>query len=161
MAKIIENFRYNDIVLYCKGWYYKDGNMLEDLGYLFSKIYGWVPTDVKDIAYFMLRAYTTYLYESGQTHNYDAFNDSIANFQRNINDYMRLYECDFNMACIKWVRSFFVQVDVKTIKLNRPVYGKKCYFRLGPCDANKGISMTYKHMNDIAIKTFCKDVLVN
>lgn len=154
---IIKNFTYNDIVLYCKGWYYKNGNAIEDLGYLFSKVYGWIPTDVKDIAYFMLRAWEKYLDESDTRNNYGQCKD-FAEFQRTINDYMRLYDCDFNMACIKWVRDMFVQVDMKTIELNRPVYGKKEYFRLGPCDINKGISMTYKHMNDIAVKTFCKDV---
>lgn len=154
---MITDFIYNDIVLYCKGWYYKDGNMLEDLGYLFSKIYGWVPTTIKEIAYFMLRAYTDYLYESGETHNYDAYQDWLTRFHREINDYMCLYHCDFNMACIRWVKFNFVQVGMKTIKLNRPIYNKKQYFRLGGKYANKQ-GMTYKHMNDIAINTFCKNV---
>lgn len=155
MAEIIENFRYNDIVLYCKGWYYKNGNMLEDLGYLFSKIYGWVPTDIKDIAYFMLRAWDTYLDESGTRTNYGQCH-GFAEFNRVINNYMRLYDCDFNMACIKWVCSNFVEIGITTIRINRPVYNKNQYFRLGGEYANKQ-GMTYKHMNDIAIRTFGKD----
>ena len=31
---MIENWVYNDIVLYSKGWYKSHGNMVEDLAYL-------------------------------------------------------------------------------------------------------------------------------
>ena len=34
--KAIENFRYNDLVLYCKHWYKHSDNILDDLGYIFS-----------------------------------------------------------------------------------------------------------------------------
>ena len=54
---MIENFVYNDIVLYCKGWYQtpKGDIMLDDLGYLFGKIYAWTPKTEEEIAHFMMR----------------------------------------------------------------------------------------------------------
>lgn len=53
---MIKNFTFNDIVLYAKGWYARSENIVADLGYLLSKIYGWTPTREHDVAKMMLRA---------------------------------------------------------------------------------------------------------
>ena len=41
---MITNYKYKDIILYAKGWYERK-DIVEDLSYLFSQIYGWNPSE--------------------------------------------------------------------------------------------------------------------
>lgn len=52
---MIENFVFNDVVLYSKGWY-KKTDLVSDLGYIFSTIYTWTPETEEEVARFMLMA---------------------------------------------------------------------------------------------------------
>ena len=155
---MITNFVYNDIVLYAKGWYEKSGNILEDLGYLFSKIYAWTPKSEQEVAQFML--ITIYnLYESlgigFTTNGYGKYNNSFASFHDEINRRMRLYNVSFDMAIILWAMSILMGLSNTQITLNAPKYGKKEHLRMGRAFGGKyPISMTYSEMNRKAKQMF-------
>lgn len=146
---MIENFIFNDIVLYCKGWYQtpKGDTMLDDLGYLFSKVYAWTPKTEEDIAHFMIIVLDT-LYENKK------FNNDFSNLFNEVKRNMRLYQCSFDMGIILYVHSVLQGLSVKEIKLNAPHYGKKEHFRLGMLLGEYPISQTYSEMNRRAQQVF-------
>ena len=147
---MVKDFKYNDIVLYCKGWYQKDGNMLEDLGYLFSKIYAWTPKSEKEIAPMMLRVLDEFNVKS-ERNVY-----SLYCFFSELHKYMSLYDISLDRAIILYVRSILQGLSKNEIELKAPHYGKKEYFRMGSLWGRLPISMTYKEMNKIANKMFNK-----
>lgn len=148
---MIENFIFNDIILYCKGWYQtpKGDTMLDDLGYLFSKVYAWTPNTEEAIAYFMIIVLDR-LYSEMKLERNDSFSKLFGEINRNI----RLYQCSFNMAIILYVHSILQGLSTEEIKLNAPHYGKKEHFRLGILLGEYPISQTYTEMNRIAQKAF-------
>ena len=148
---MITNFLFNDIVLYCKGWYQtpKGDTMLDDLGYLFSKIYAWTPKTEEDIAHFMVIVLDRLYSEMKLEHN-DSFSKLFGEINRNI----RLYQCSFDMAIILYVHSILQRLSTDEIKLNAPHYDKKEHFRLGMLMGEYPISQTYTEMNRIAQKAF-------
>lgn len=153
---MIENFIYNDIVLYCKGWYQtpKGDTILDDLGYLFSKIYAWTPKTEEEIAHFMMRVLDKLYDEKGIRFDSESWINNFSGFHNEIKRNMRIYNCSFDMAIIWVVHSILQRLDRNEIKLNRPVYGKKEHFRMGQFFGEYPISMTYKEMNNRAIKMF-------
>jgi len=151
---MIKNFLYNDIVLYCKGWYEtpEGDTMLDDLGYLFSKIYAWTPKTESEIANFMIQVVDTL---------YTKMNVKWGNGQSTytflfvqVHRYMSLYDCSFDRAIILWVRCILQGLSKDIIKLNPPKYGKKEHFRMGTLFGDTPISMTYTEMNCRAKKVF-------
>lgn len=164
----ITDFRFNDIVLYCKGWYEPSDNLLDDLGYLFSKVYGWNPTEVykrketieNEIAKLMLKAVDKFYELKGikfDSNYFGRWNNSFASFMSEIDKRMsRDNKLTFNMACIQWAMSIFSQLNDTEIKLNPPHYGKHERFRKGAAFSKHPISMTYTEMNRIAQETFNK-----
>lgn len=161
MNNKIENFIFNNIVLYSKGWYqsYK-GDMIDDLGYLISKIYD---VDVhllneKEVSHYMLLALDNLCEEMniqfGQ--NRCRWYSSHARFEEEVEHRMHLYEVSRERAIILTILSVFQGLSVDEIKLNCPHYGKKEHFRLGRIGEKYPISMTYKEMNSIAEKMFKK-----
>lgn len=152
---MIENFIYNDIVLYCKGWYTsKDNDIIKDLGYLFSKIYAWTPKTEEEVARMMMRVLDKLYEESGKTF-IEGTRFSFATFYDEIKRTMWLYNISFSMAIIIIVKSILFELTKDEIKLNPPHYGKKEHFRLGYLFSKEAkISTTYKEMNDFAQKWF-------
>lgn len=154
---MIKNFRYNDIVLYSKGWYKRSDDICEDLGYLFRKIYGWTPTRPDEVADFMLTAVDR-LYEEKKiafdSERCGRWNNSFHSFNREIKQRMSLYNVSWDMAIIYWALNVFSQLTVDEIQINPPVYGKKEHFRMGRLFKEFPISMTYAEMNRIAQRTF-------
>lgn len=153
---MITDFIYNDIVLYCKGWYQKNGNMLEDLGYLFSKVYGWTPKTEKEIGHMMLIVLDKLYDELDKPINSYRFCNKYSIFMEEISKYMSLYETSMDMAIIYLVRGILQGLSRDEIKLKAPHYGKKEYFRMGGLFEMTPISMTYTEMNRIAQKMFNK-----
>lgn len=153
---MIENFIYNDIVLYCKGWYQtpKGDTMLDDLGYLFGKIYAWVPKTEEEIAHFMMRVLDKLYDEKGIRFDSESWINNFSGFYGEVKRNMRMYNCSFDMAIIWVVHAILQRLGRKEIKLNRPVYGKKEHFRMGQFFGEYPISMTYKEMNNRAIEAF-------
>lgn len=153
---MIENFVYNDIVLYCKGWYQtpKGDTILDDLGYLFGEIYAWKPKTEEEIAHFMMRVLDKLYDEQDIRFNSESWIHNFAGFHAEIKRNMRMYNCSFDMATIWVVHSILQGLKRDEIKLNPPVYGKKKHFRMGQFFGEYPISMTYKEMNKIATKAF-------
>lgn len=152
--KRVENFLYNDIVLYCKGWYHREGStILQDLGYLFHKVYGWTPETEREVAHMMVRALDRFYEEANitlsTTNDYPRLNSFTA-FHDFVCDRMSMEHLSYNMAVIRTVRLLFSRLGKDEIKLNPPVYGRKEYFKM---QTDKP-SMTYKEMNRIAKEYF-------
>lgn len=143
--KPIENFTYNDIVLYAKGWYEKT-DLYEDLGYLLSKIYGWTPKRDDELAHFMLDVLER-IYEAQDKKFSSGYLCSFTSFWNEVNRYSDIYECTYNRAIILLVLGRLQGLTKDEIKLNPPHYGKKEHFRLGCLLGKYPISMTYTEMN--------------
>jgi hypothetical protein len=144
---MVTDFIYNDIVLHSKGWLYKNGDMLDELGYLFSKIYGWKPTTEKQIAPMMLKVLDELDVKVGR-------HRSLYQWFSEIYNRMDLFDVSFDKAIILYVRSELQGLSKEQIKLNPPHYGKKEYFRMGSLFGENPISMTYTEMNRRAQKMF-------
>ena len=143
---MIENFTYNDIILYSKGWY-KRTDIVKDLAYLFRQIYGWADENEHDIAYKMLGVIDRINEELKDT-NYRQVN--LQRLYGEVHDhYVSLYNVSFERGIILWSMSQMMQLGVEHIKLNPPHYGKKEHFRM---DGKP--SMTYAEMNRFASKVF-------
>ena len=154
---MIKNFIFNDIVLYDKCWFEHSENIVDDLSYLFQKIYAWKPKDEKEVARFMLRAIDTLYGEMNLKFDKEhsgRFNNSLVSFVEEIDKRVWLYDCSRDMAIIYWALGIFSNLSINEIKLTKPHYGKKEHFRLGSMFGKRNISMTYKEMNRIADKHF-------
>lgn len=153
----IKNFVYNDIILYSKGWYEKSEDILDDLGYLFNKIYGHVDKSEIGISHLMLVVLDRlYIDLNLPNDNVGAkWYKSHALFEEELNNKMRFYNISREKAIIYLVMSVLSDLSNKEIELNPPIYGKKEHFRLGSMFGKKyPISKTYKEMNKIAQKVF-------
>lgn len=152
---MIENFEYNDIILYCKGHLIRkdivqnrkkvtDEDIVKDLGYIFSKIYGLCDLTEDDIAYFMLHVLDVYYDKAYIRFDSEIKDKNFSTMHQDIINYMRYDKLSYSMACIYWVmRIFKWKIDMSTIKLNPYHYSKNKIFR-----ARGPISMTYTEMND-------------
>ena len=152
---MIENFRFNDIILYAKGWYQRK-DLVEDLGYLFSKIYAWTPTTEEEVAKFMLRTIDRLYEEMKISFKADSYSFCFVSIFDKIEHDMRFYEQSRYRATIGVCLNILSELNRDQIKLNPPHYGKKEHFRMGRFFKDYPISMTYTEMNRIAQKTFCQ-----
>ena len=158
---MIENFTYNDIVLYSKGWYQRSENICDDLGYLISQVYAYYPTKEDEVSMYMLIVLDR-LYEELENDGQDAsingrWYRSHRMFEQEIRHRMHLYEWSRDMAIISLVLCILQGLSKDEIELKKPVYGKKCHFRMGQLFGGKfPVSMTYTTMNKIADKAFNK-----
>lgn len=152
----VKDFIYNDIVLYSKGWY-EHNDVIEDLGYLFSKIYAWYPKKESEIASKMLRALDVWYEKAEIPHGYCVarwYNTHLA-FEEEIRHRIHFYDQSRDMAIIQLVLGIFQGLMRDEIQLTPPHYGKKEHFRMGNLFGEKyPISMTYTQMNRIANASF-------
>lgn len=153
--KKIENFMYNDIVLYSKGWFRsKEGIVWKDLAYFFSKIYAFPPKNESEVALLMLLV----LEKLHKELELDRDPEKVPArwlstpllYEQEVRKLMLFYDWGRDRAIIQDVLHVLYTLSNEDIKLKRPVYSKKFPFRL---DRNH-ISMTYKEMNRKAIKMF-------
>ena len=155
--KQIKDFIYNDIVLYAKGWYERSNNICEDLDYLFSKIYGWTSPREDEVSHRMMIVLDR-LYEDADVNKIERNNCwymSHSIFEDEVRKRISLYkDCTRDMAIILTVLSVLQGLSKEEIKLNRPHYGKSEHFRMGCLCGKNPISMTYKEMNNRAIRMF-------
>lgn len=154
----IENFLYNDIVLYSKGWFCSKENITwKDLAYFFSKIY-YPPKTESEVALLMLLV----LEKLHQKLELDRDPEKVSacwlstpfRLEQEIRRIMLFYNLERDGATIQAVLNVLHKLSNEEIKLNRPVYSKKFPFRLGGYFNKYPISMTYKEMNKRAIKMF-------
>lgn len=157
--KRIENFLYNDIVLYSKRWFVsKEDIVWKDLAYFFSEIFIFPPKTESDVALLMLIV----LEKVHQEFELDRDPEKVSacwlstpyQLEQEIRRIMSLYNCNRDRATIQAVLHVLHKLSSEEIKLKRPVYSKKFPFRLGGCFTKYPISMTYKEMNRRAIEMF-------
>ena len=153
----VTDFRYNDIVLYSKHWYEHSDDIVDDLGYIFSKIYAFTPKTEHAVARMMLQALDC-LYKE-----LDIPNDCPGRwynthflFEDEVDTRMSILNVSRDMAVILLVLNIFSTLSKEEIRLNCPVYGKKEHFRMGSMFGHSNLSMTYKEMNRIAKQTFAE-----
>lgn len=150
---MITNFLYNDIILYARGWYQRN-DIVDDLGYLISKIYCNYPKTDKEVAHYMLMVLDELNEQLGNTFISSAHGRSYAWLFGSASNFASVMNVSFDMGIIHAVLEFLMTIDCKkVIKLNPPHYGKKEHFRMG----FSPISMTYKEMNRRAKKMFGND----
>lgn len=152
--KQVENFTFNDVVLYAKGWYYKEGNtIVQDLYHILGEIYLMPVENEKEVARIMLIALDEFLELRGVSFDSNAngkYYNGFSAFHNAVERKMHSYNVvSHDMATILVVLEVFNRLGRDEIKLKRPVYGKKMYFRMP-----RPISTTYKEMNKIAIEMF-------
>lgn len=157
--KKIENFLYNDIVLYSKGWFCSKENITwKDLAYFFSKIYAFPPKNESEVALLMLLVLEKLHHKLELDRDPEKVSacwlSTPYQLEQEIRRIMLLYEYDRDRATIQAVLHVLHTLSNEEIKLNRPIYSKKFPFRLGGCFTRYSISMTYKEMNKKAIEMF-------
>lgn len=153
--KKIENFLYNDIVLYSKGWFCsKEGIVWKDLAYFFSKIYAFPSKNESEVALLMLlvleKLHKEFELDRDPEKVPACWLSTPYRLEQEIRRIMLLYDYDRDRATIQAVLNVLQTLSIKEIKLKRPVYSKKFPFRLD----RTPISMTYTEMNRRAMKMF-------
>ena len=155
LMKRVENFIFNDIVLYSKGWLYHKGDLTDDLKYLFSQVYAYTSENESEIALKMLRVLDL-LYQELELPKDCAHKwlNTHAEFEEEVRNRMWVQDISRDRSIILTVRSILQMLSQDEIKLNPPHYGKHEHFRMGSLFGTCPISMTYTEMNRKAKKAF-------
>lgn len=148
--KKIENFRFNDVVLYAKGWYEHTNNFMKDLEkYIRMNNDYWYPAEMSDIDImnYMLKALdivyahcdaeelkTHFLY-----HSHGAFLERVR-YKQNF------FNISFEYAACMIVYGILQGLDRSQIELNAPRYDKKHRYGGGFFSKKSTHGMTYKEM---------------
>ena len=155
--KRIENFRFNDLVLYSKGWYESSGDFYADLEKYIRMnddyYYDPKPFSETTLVRYMTKALEAVLDYYTEDEKKNSQYASISKFFDLANHNMWLYNTNFNGGVIYTIYGFLQGLDKNQIKLTPPVYGKGRP-RYGGWEKKQG--MTYKQMNNI-VKKFFKD----
>lgn len=158
---MIKNFEWNDVVLYSKGWY-ELNDMSEES--FFNELGGILAMnknrfiDSKFLNPTSIMKWMLIIHEDicNQLHDFNRWTLRTPNIMiTEIYEWIRrgkvYYDINysFEYATCKVILEMMREIPKKDIKLTRPIYRKgnprlRCF----------PISMTYKHMNDIAKKHF-------
>lgn len=148
--KQIENFRFNDVVLYAKGWYEHSDDFMRDLEkYIRLNDDYWYPKEMTDIDImnYMLKALDI-VYEHCTPeelkcrflyHSHGAFLERVRYKQR-------FYDLTFEQAVCRLVYSILQGLERSQIKLNDPKYDKRHRYGGGLFSTGPKLGMTYKEM---------------
>ena len=157
--KPLEDWRFNDLVLYAKGWYeHKD--LVEDMKHIFKTVYGYIPSTKHELAIMMFRVIDILRdhLEPGECYWWT----SLVSLDNQITHNICIYDEDRDEATIHAVLSILTEIEASVLCIKKPVYGKKMYFRKGPGifatheDVRKSRTKTYKQMNKEASRFFDK-----
>ena len=153
--KCIENFLYNNIVLYSKGWFCsKEDIVWKDLAYFFNEIHAFPPKSESEVSLMMLLVLEKIHKEFELDRNPERVSTrwmaTPYQLEQEIRKSMQLHNFNRDRATIQVVLHVLQNLSREEIKLKRPVYSKKFPFRLD----GTPISMTYKEMNKKAIEMF-------
>lgn len=156
--KKIENFQWNDVVLFSKGWYATTDDLFHDMELSIRENKNYCYFDRKmterEVIHWLFKILDDfYEYLTEEEKKWRRFLVSHMAFMEEVNRREDLYGVSTNKAIVLTVMNIFMNLNNKEIKLNKPVYGRGRR-RLGGAFCRYPISMTYKHMNDIASKTF-------
>ena len=148
--RTIENFRFNDVVLYAKGWYEHTDNFMKDLEkYIRMNNNYWYPSEMSDIDImsYMLKALDI-VYEHctpEELKNYFLCH-SHAVFLEKVRHNQAIYNVSFEHAACFIVYSILQGLSIEQIKLNAPRYDKKHRYGGGFFSKKSTHGMTYKEM---------------
>ena len=149
MKKIV-NFRFNDVVLYSKGWYEHSDNFMKDLEkYIRMNNDYWYPSEMSDIDImnYMLKALDI-VYEHCDAeelkngflyHSHSAFLERVR-YKQNF------FNISFEHAACMIVYGILQGLDRSQIELNSPRYDKKHRYGGGLFSRGAKQGMTYKEM---------------
>lgn len=168
--KQIQNFRFNDLVLYSKGWYEtfsertgiinNEDGFFEDLEKAIKMNHNyWYPDHMTkdEVIEYLLKALDiiyTYLDENDKKCGRWYYTHSA--FRNEVKHRMWLYDCSEEYAIALLVHGVLQGLTKDEIKLNKPIY-KKGNWRLGSQNEKMpAYSMTYKYMNSRASQMFDK-----
>lgn len=147
MKKII-NYRFNDVALYCKGWYEHTDNFMGDLEkYIRMNDDYYYPPKMKDtdIMYYMLKALDiVYEHCTAEELKCRHLYHSHASFLEEVYHRIHFYNCSFEKAVCYIVYGILQGLDRNQIELNRPKYDK--YHRYCGLFSSPKNGMTYKEM---------------
>lgn len=148
--KTIKDFRFNDVVLYSKGWYEHTDDFMKDLEkYIrMNEDYCYPPqmTDI-DIMNYMLKALdAVYEHCDSEELKNPWLCHSHASFLERVRHEMTFYNDSFEKAVCGIVYSILQGLDRKQIELNRPRYDKNHRYGGGFFSRGGKKGMTYKEM---------------
>ena len=157
--KPVGDWRFNDLVLYAKGWYERK-DLVADMNHIFETVYGYVPGTKHELTVMMLRVLDILHdhLEPGERYWWTSFVSLDYHINRNLN----LYDEDQDEATIRVILNILLEMDASVLCIKKPVYGKRMYFRKGPglCasheDVRKSRTQTYNQMNEDVSRFFDK-----
>lgn len=143
----LRNFRFNDLVLYCKGWYEGTNDIFVDFErYIrMNEDYFYPPKmSRQDIIQYSLKAIDIVLENLTKEERHNHYLGTMAKFYDYVRHKMWLYNKDFEETLLFVVHEFLQGLDRKQIELIPPTYGK------GKPKIGWGYKqgMTYKEMNN-------------
>ena len=152
----IKNFRYNDLVLYCKGWYEGTDDIFADFErYIKMNDDYCYPKQMtrKDVITHALRAVDLVFNSFTNEERYNHYLGTMSKFYSKTTYTMLVYNIkDFEVATLFVVLEFLQGLDKDQIDIIPPTY-KKNKPKLG---WGYKFGMTYQEMNKLAKATFKK-----
>lgn len=148
--KTIENFRFNDVVLYAKGWYERSGDFMKDLDkYIrMNDMYLYPPQmSETDIMNYMLKALDiVYEHCTQEDLKNNFLCHSHAVFLEKVRHDQAIYNVSFEQAACLVVYSILQGLNTTQIILNAPRYDKRHRHGGGMFHRGPKHGMTYKEM---------------
>ena len=148
--KQITNFRFNDVVLYAKGWYEHTENFMKDLEkYIRMNNDYWYPKEMSDtdIMNYMLKALDiVYAHcDAEELKNHFLYHSHGAFLER-VRYKQSFFNVSFEYAACLIVYGILQGLDRSQIELNAPRYDKKHRYGGGLFSKKSTHGMTYKEM---------------
>ena len=148
--KTIENFRFNDVVLYAKGWYEHSDNFMKDLEkYIRMNEDYYYPKEMSDIDImnYMLKALDI-VYEHCDAEDLKCGHlyHSHASFLERVRHMQNFYGDTFEKAVCLIVYGILQGLSKTQISLNPPCYDKKHRCGGGLFNKKEKQGITYKEM---------------
>lgn len=148
--RTIENFRFNDVVLYAKGWYEHSEDFMKDLDkYIRMNENYYYPSKMSDIDImnYMLQALDiVYEHCTPEELKCNYLCHSHAVFLERVRRDQDIYKVSFEHAVCIIVYSILQSLDCVQIKLNPPRYDKRHRHGGGLFSRGPKHGMTYKEM---------------
>lgn len=148
----IENFQFNHVVLFAKGWYEGTGKMFADLEKYIrlndDYCYQQKPFSEELVADYMLKALDIVLSHLTKEERENHYLGTHRKLYSYVNNRARFYNTNYNTALVYVIYACLQGLERSQIKLPQPIY-KRGNPRIGW--QNK-TGMTYKEMNRIAAK---------
>ena len=149
----IKNFRFNDLVLFCKGWYEGSDDLFADFErYIRMNDDYYYPPKMshQDIIQYALKAVDLVFDHFTKEERHNHYLGTMFKFYDYVRHKMWLYNKDFEETLLFVVHEFLQGLERKQIELIPPTYGKGkpkigWHYKEG---------MTYKQMNDEVKKVF-------